>query len=41
MSYSLEEGLLLEDVEVMGAALLGTDPNSGDPVMEGMENAFL
>ena len=41
MSYSVEDGLLLEDVEVMGVCLLGTDPDTGDAVMEGMENAFL
>ena len=41
MSYSVDEGLLLEDVDVMGVTLLGTDPNTGDAVQEGMEGAFL
>ena len=41
MSYSVEDGLLLNDVEVMGCTLLGTDPNSGEPVLEGMEDAYL
>lgn len=41
MSYSVEDGLLLEDVDVMGVTLLGTDPETGEPVQEGMENAYL
>lgn len=41
MSYSVEDGLLLEDVDVMGVTLLGTDPDTGESVQEGMENAFL
>ena len=41
MSYSIDDGLLLEDVDVMGCTLLGTDPQSGEIVLEGMENAFL
>ena len=41
MSYSVDDGLLLEDVDVMAVTLLGTDPDTGEPVQEGMENAFL
>ena len=41
MSYSIDDGLLLEDVDVMAVTLLGTDPDTGLPVQEGMENAFL
>ena len=42
MSYSAEESLLyLDDVEVMGCTLLGTDPDTGEQVQEGMEGAFL
>lgn len=41
MSYSVDDGLLLEDVEVMGCTLLGVDPSSGEPIMEGMEGAYL
>lgn len=41
MSYSIEDGLLLEDVDVMGCTLLGTDPDTGEAVQEGMEGAFL
>ena len=42
MSYSAEESLLyLDDVEVMGCTLLGTDPDTGKPVLEGMEGACL
>jgi len=41
MSYSIEDGLLLEDVDVMGCTLLGTDPDTGEEVQEGMQGAFL
>lgn len=41
MSYSVEDGLLLEDVDVMGVTLLGTDPETGESVQEGMEGAYL
>lgn len=41
MSYSVEDGLLLEDVDVMGATLLGVDPDTGEQVKEGMEKAML
>ena len=42
MSYSAEESLLyLDDVEVMGCTLLGTDPDTGEQVQEGMEGAYL
>ena len=42
MSYdSKERTLLLEDVVLMGLTLLGTDPESGKEVSEGMEGARL
>lgn len=41
MSYSVEDGLLLEDVDVMGVTLLGTDPDTGEEVQEGMQGAYL
>lgn len=41
MSYSIEDGLLLEDVDVMGVTLLGTDPDTGEQVQEGMQGAYL
>lgn len=41
MSYSIEDGLLLEDVDVMGVTLLGTDPDTGESVQEGMQGAYL
>ena len=42
MSYSSEDKLLLlESVEVSGVTLLGRDPESGEVVSEGMENARL
>ena len=41
MSYSIEDGLLLEDVDVMGCTLLGTDPDTGKEVQEGMQGAYL
>lgn len=42
MSYdSKEKELILEDVEVVGVTCLGTDPETGEPVEEGMEGARL
>ena len=42
MSYdSKEKCLLLEDIILMGCTLLGTDPETGEEVQEGMENARL
>lgn len=42
MSYdSNEKCLLLEDIVLMGCTLLGTDPETGNEVQEGMENARL
>ena len=42
LSYDSKNNiLLLEDVEVMGLTCLGVDPNTGDPVKEGMENAHI
>ena len=42
MSYdSKEKELLLEDVVVLGATLLGVDPESGEQIGEGMEGARL
>lgn len=41
MSYSVEDGLLLEDVDVMGVTLLGTNPDTGEQVQEGMQGAYL
>lgn len=42
LSYSAKDHLLmLEDVDVMGLACLGVDPNTGDPVNEGMEGAHI
>ncbi len=42
MSYDAKEKeLVLEDVEVVGVTCLGTDPETGDPVEEGMEGARL
>lgn len=42
MSYSrVDKVLLLESVEVSGVTLLGRDPESGEVVSEGMENARL
>lgn len=42
MSYDADKGILnLEDIVVMGATALGTDPESGEPVQEGMEGAHL
>ena len=42
MSYNADEHLLyLDDVEVMGVTLLGRQPETGEPVGEGMEGARL
>ena len=42
MSYdSKEKELLLEDVELIGLTCLGTNPETGDPVEEGMENSHI
>ena len=42
MSYdSKEKELVLEDVEVVGVTCLGTDPETGEAVEEGMEGARL
>lgn len=42
MSYdSKEKELILEDVEVVGVTCLGTDPETGEEVEEGMEGAKL
>lgn len=42
MSYdSKEKELILEDVEVVGVTCLGTDPETGESVEEGMEGARL
>lgn len=42
MSYSAEDHLLyLDDVDVMGVTLLGTDPDTGEQVQEGMQGAYL
>ena len=42
MSYAADEHLLyLEDVEVMGVALLGRNPETGKDVEEGMQGAHL
>ena len=41
MSYSVDEGLLLNDVEVLGCTLLGVDPDTGQQILEGMESACL
>ena len=42
MSYDAKEKeLILEDVEVLGVTCLGTDPETGEPVEEGMEGARL
>ena len=42
LSYSAKDHLLmLEDVDVMGLTCLGVDPNTGDPVNEGMEGAHI
>lgn len=42
MSYdSKEKELILEDVEVVGVTCLGTDPETGEEVEEGMEGARL
>ena len=40
MSYDLDKDILiLEDIEVSGATFLGTNPNTGKEVQEGMEGA--
>ena len=41
ISYSKEDGLLLNDVEVMAVTLLGVDPETGEIVRPGMQNAYL
>ena len=42
MSYDAKEKeLVLEDVEIVGVTCLGTDPETGEPVEEGMEGARL
>ncbi len=42
MSYdSKEKELILEDVEIVGVTCLGTDPETGNAVEEGMEGARL
>lgn len=41
MSYSKENGLMLNDVTVLGLTCLGTDPNTGKKVNPGMENAHI
>ncbi len=42
MSYdSKEKELILEDVDVVGVTCLGTDPDTGEEVEEGMEGARL
>ena len=42
LSYSAKDKvLMLEDVDVMGLTLLGKDPETGQDVQEGMENAHV
>lgn len=41
MSYSKENGLMLNDVTVLGLTCLGTDPDTGKKVNPGMENAHI
>lgn len=42
LSYSAKDKvLMLEDVDVMGLTLLGVDPETGDPIGEGMEGAHV
>lgn len=42
LSYNSKDKLLmLEDVDVMGLTCLGVDPDTGEPVQEGMENAHI
>lgn len=42
LSYSAKDHvLLLEDVDVMGLTCLGVNPDTGDPVNEGMEGAHI